>query len=114
MGSTLIVCSLLSELRRRDWSPTPSVSVHLPVLPALIGTQSLFPSQTLTINTLMQNLINTRLFQMSFKDFLQNVHMYGTYVKTATICKWISIACLVIFYFVYIIVKLISIWITLV
>ena len=49
---------------------------------------------------------------MSFKDFLQNVHMYGTYVKTATICKWVSITCLVTFYFVYIIVKLVSIWIT--
>ena len=51
---------------------------------------------------------------MSFKDFLQNVHMYGTYVKTATICKWVSITCLVTFYFVYIIVKLVSILITLV
>ena len=48
---------------------------------------------------------------MSLLDFLQNVHMYGAYVKTTTFCKWIFVFSLVSFYFVYIITKLVSIWI---
>ena len=50
LGNVLIVSSHQSIVRTkevRDWSPTTGVSVHLP---ALIGSQSYFPSQTQTIS----------------------------------------------------------------
>ena len=49
---------------------------------------------------------------MSFKDFFQNVQMYGTYVKTTTFLKWSIVTILVTFYFIYVIGKLITLWIT--
>ena len=51
---------------------------------------------------------------MSFKDFLQNMKMWGAYVRIKTLFKWTFVVCLLTSYFVYVITKLVHVWIPLI
>ena len=54
------------------------------------------------------------IFRMSFKDFLQNMKMWGAYVRIKTLFKWTFVVCLLTSYFVYVITKLVYVWIPLI
>ena len=51
---------------------------------------------------------------MSFKDFIQNMKMWGAYVRIKTLFKWTFVISLLTCYFIYVITKLVYIWIPLI
>ena len=51
---------------------------------------------------------------MSLKDFIQNMKMWGAYVRIKTVFKWTFVVCLLASYFVYVITKLVYVWIPLI
>ena len=79
--------------------------------------RSIIQNTVLYLRIMIINMIiseqKTKL-NMSFTDFLQNVQLYGTYIRLTTVIKWLFVACLITFYFVYVLSKLITLWIPLI